>query len=143
MQQIKVQGLTCKMRQNAGVQLQFTQGFDYMISELQWLDWKWLFPSHKRFVLRNDSLPSSSTTISGVKAQSRFNRKDAWHSLAIKPDKMRERKRGKHEKKPGGRTGKKERAEPREGKKKTKVETQGRARKKNKQKKKNHTEKYH
>jgi len=43
---------------------------------------------------------------------------------------MRERKRGKHEKKPGGRIGKKERAEPREGKKKTEVETQGRARKK-------------
>jgi len=44
--------------------------------------------------LRSDSSPfspSSSGTVYGVKAQSRFNRKDAWHSLAIKPDKMRER----------------------------------------------------
>jgi len=52
-------------------------------------------------VLRSDSSPSSSGTVSGVKAQSRFNHKDAWHSLAIKPDKMRERGRRKTEKKRG------------------------------------------
>ena len=47
-------------------------------------------------VLRSDSSPSSpssSGTVSGVKAQSRFNRKDAWHSQAIKPEKMREHKK--------------------------------------------------
>jgi len=55
--------------------------------------------------LRSDSSPSSSATVSGVKAQSRFNCKDAWHSLAIKPDKMRER---------GGRNMKKARGKKRE-----------------------------
>jgi len=52
-------------------------------------------------VLRSDSSPSSLGTVFGVKAQSRFNRKDAWHSLAIKPDKMRECGRRKTEKKGG------------------------------------------
>jgi len=46
--------------------------------------------------LRSDSSPSSpssSGTVSGVKAQSRFNYKDA-----IKSDKMRERRQEKTEK---------------------------------------------
>jgi hypothetical protein len=33
--QIKVQGLVCKKRRKAGVQLQFIQGLDYTISKLQ------------------------------------------------------------------------------------------------------------
>jgi len=41
--------------------------------------------------LRSDSSPSSSGTVSEVKAQTRLNHKEALHSLAIKPDKMRER----------------------------------------------------
>jgi hypothetical protein len=35
LQQLKVQGLVCKKRRNTGVQLQFIQGLDYTIPELQ------------------------------------------------------------------------------------------------------------
>jgi len=35
LQQIKVQGLACKNLRNTGVQLQFTQGLDYVIAEIQ------------------------------------------------------------------------------------------------------------
>jgi len=72
--------------------------------------------------LRSDSSPSSSGTVSGVKAQSRFNHKDPCHSLAIKPDKMRELEKKKD---PRERGEKKARTEGLRGRGKKKPQTAG------------------
>jgi len=65
LQQIKVQGLSCKKRQNTGVQLQFTKGFDCTISDFS--DQIENGHSHRTngTVLRSCSSPSSSGAVSG------------------------------------------------------------------------------
>ena len=112
MQQIKFQGLACKRRRNTGSNYNLPRGlitrFQNFSDQIEngyshhtnGVVFRRLFIAFFAFFPRNRFWSKGLKTVS-----------NAWHSLAIKPDKMRERARGtggwkkKEEKKTGRRTG--------------------------------------